>query len=377
MKKILIVFGTRPEAIKMAPLIKEFEQHSNYFNIKICNTGQHKEMLDQVLEIFEIKPHYNINIMNKNQSLSDITSKIIKNFENILLEFQPELVFVHGDTSTTFAASLACFYNNIPVAHVEAGLRSFDLRLPFPEEANRKLTSQIAKYHFAPTELNAKNLVKEGIEEENIIVTGNTVIDALYSTINLIKRTNRELRVKKLLSTHEINLEKKFILVTGHRRESFGEGLQNICAALGEIADKNPSIDIIYPVHLNPNVKNIVDSQLNSFENIKLIPPLDYETFIYLMQKSYFIITDSGGIQEEGPSIGKPVLVTRVSSERPEAINEGVVNLVGYEKNKIVKYAQKLINNESYYIKMSSNTKVYGDGTASQAIVQFCIKNLI
>tara|TARA_Y100000768_G_C23979023_1_gene684681 strand:+ start:491 stop:1621 length:1131 start_codon:yes stop_codon:yes gene_type:complete len=376
MKKILIVFGTRPEAIKMAPLIKNLKA-SNVFNLKICSTGQHKEMLDQVLSIFKIEPDFNINIMRSNQTLNNITSNILNEFEKVLDEFNPDLVMVHGDTSTTFAAALSSFHKNIDVAHVEAGLRSFNIKLPFPEEANRKLTSQISKYHFAPTKKNKKNLLKEGIAENQIVVTGNTVIDALHSILNVLKNDKVGEKIRQNLTDIGINFQNKIILVTGHRRESFDGGLKQVCIALKELAQKYPSIDIIYPVHLNPNVQDLVLNELSNFKNVKLIDPLDYKSFIYLMNECFFVITDSGGIQEEAPSIGKPVLVTRVSSERPEAIEEGVVELVGYDKDKIVRYSSKLIEDNKFYNKMSSNTKVYGDGTASKTILEFCLKKIV
>ena len=376
MKKILIVFGTRPEAIKMAPLIKKIKA-SNVFNLKICNTGQHKEMLDQVLSIFKIKPDFDIDIMKSNQTLNDITSNILTELEKVIDEFNPDLVMVHGDTSTTFAAALSCFHKNIDVAHVEAGLRSFNIKLPFPEEANRKLTSQICKYHFAPTEKNKKNLLKEGIAENRIVITGNTVIDALHSILNVLKNNEIGETIHQSLSEIGINFQNKIILVTGHRRESFDGGLKQICIALKELAQKYPSIDIVYPVHLNPNVQDLVLNELSNFQNVKLIDPLDYKSFIYLMNECFFVITDSGGIQEEAPSIGKPVLVTRVSSERPEAIEEGVVELVGYDKDKIVSCSSKLIEDDKFYNKMSSNTKVYGDGTASETILEFCLKKIV
>lgn len=376
MKKILIVFGTRPEAIKMAPLIKNLKA-SNVFNLKICSTGQHKEMLDQVLSIFKIKPDFNINIMRSNQTLNNITNNILNEFEKVLDEFNPDLVMVHGDTSTTFAAALSSFHKNIDVAHVEAGLRSFNIKLPFPEEANRKLTSQISKYHFAPTKKNKKNLLKEGIAENQIVVTGNTVIDALHSILNVLKNDKVGEKIRQNLTDIGINFQNKIILVTGHRRESFDGGLKQVCIALKELAQKYPSIDIIYPVHLNPNVQDLVLNELSNFKNVKLIDPLDYKSFIYLMNECFFVITDSGGIQEEAPSIGKPVLVTRVSSERPEAIEEGVVELVGYDKDKIVRYSSKLIEDNKFYNKMSSNTKVYGDGTASKTILEFCLKKIV
>ena len=376
MKKILIVFGTRPEAIKMAPLIKELEKHS-IFDTKVCITAQHRQMLDQVLKIFDIKPDYDLNLMKPGQSLYDITSNVLYGIQKVLQDYKPDIVLVHGDTTTTFATSLAAFYQKIPVGHVEAGLRTYNLYSPWPEEANRQLTSILTTYHFAPTQTAKENLLKENKNEKNIIITGNTVIDALFLILEKIDR-DKQLQ-KKIIQNIQIQIKdrsfsvqtSKFILVTGHRRESFGRGFVNICQALKTIAMKNPDIHIIYPVHLNPNVKEPVNRLLGGIDNIHLIEPLQYEAFIYLMSKAYFIITDSGGIQEEAPSIGKPVLVMRDTTERPEAVEAGTVKLVGTKPEKIINEAQKLINNIEEYEKMSRSHNPYGDGKASVRIMEF------
>jgi len=377
MKKILIVFGTRPEAIKMAPLVKFFENKSNDFILKVCVTAQHREMLDQVLELFEIQPDYDLNIMKAGQDLYDVTSHVLLGMKDVLIDFNPDVVFVHGDTSTTSSTALAAFYQQIKVAHVEAGLRTGDLYSPWPEEANRQMTGVLASYHFAPTETSRENLLKENKTPDNIIVTGNTVIDALYLALDKIKN-NTTLKAQIIKSIEEeVNSEKfdlensKFILVTGHRRENHGEGFINICKGLKEVATNNPDVHIIYPVHLNPNVQKPVNELLSSVENIHLISPMQYEAFIYLMDKSYFIITDSGGVQEEAPSLGKPVLVMRDTTERPEALEAGTVKLVGTNSQIIVKEAQKLLDDEVAYGLMSKAHNPYGDGTACQKIVEY------
>jgi len=379
MKKVLIVFGTRPEAIKMAPLVREFQNNSNFFETKVCVTAQHREMLDQVLELFDITPDYDLDIMKPGQDLYTITSNVLLGLKSVLLDFKPDIVFVHGDTSTTFAASLAAFYQQISVAHIEAGLRTGDIYSPWPEEANRKLTSQITKYFFAPTLTSKNNLLKENIKNEHIVITGNTVIDALFLTISKIK-SNKELElniIKDLASnSYKIKKYKKIILVTGHRRENHGQGFIDICTALGKIASKNPNIDIVYPVHLNPNVQKPVQEFLSGIDNIYLINPLQYEQFVYMMEKSLFIITDSGGVQEEAPSLGKPVLVMRNTTERPEALEAGTVKLVGTDKNLIVEQAQQLISNRESYEIMSKASNPYGDGTASVKIVSYIKNNL-
>ena len=379
MKKVLIVFGTRPEAIKMAPLVREFQNNSNFFETKVCVTAQHREMLDQVLELFDITPDYDLDIMKPGQDLYTITSNVLLGLKSVLLDFKPDIVFVHGDTSTTFAASLAAFYQQISVAHIEAGLRTGDIYSPWPEEANRKLTTQITKYFFAPTLTSKNNLLKENIKNEHIVITGNTVIDALLITISKIK-SNKELEldiIKDLASnSYLLNKDKKLILVTGHRRENHGQGFIDICTALREIALTNPNIDIVYPVHLNPNVQKPVQELLSGIDNVYLINPLQYEQFVYMMEKSLFIITDSGGVQEEAPSLGKPVLVMRNTTERPEALDAGTVRLVGTDTNLIIEQAQQLISNRETYVNMSKASNPYGDGSASVKIVSYIKNNL-
>ncbi len=377
-KKILIVFGTRPEAIKMAPLVKAFQAQSDSFETKVCVTAQHREMLDQVLNLFEITPEYDLDIMKPGQDLYDVTSNVLLGMKPVLNDFKPDIVFVHGDTSTTFAASLAAFYQQISVAHIEAGLRTGDIYSPWPEEANRQLTSQITTYHFAPTATSKANLLKENVNEKRIEVTGNTVIDALFLALEKIK-TNKQLETDIIshLSTldYELAPDKKIILVTGHRRENHGQGFINICSALKEIALSNPDIDIVYPVHLNPNVQKPVKELLADVTNIYLIDPLQYEQFIYMMDKSHFIITDSGGVQEEAPSLGKPVLVMRDTTERPEALDAGTVKLVGTDTELIIKEAQELIENPAAYEHMSKASNPYGDGHACQKVVEFLRTN--
>ena len=379
MKKILIVFGTRPEAIKMAPLVKEFEKHKDAFDMKVCVTAQHREMLDQVLDLFDIVPDYDLNLMKPGQDLYDITTNVLNGMKGVLTDFKPDVVLVHGDTSTTFAASLAAFYHQIAVGHVEAGLRTGDIYSPWPEEANRKLTSQLTTFNFAPTETSKRNLLNENISPKNICVTGNTVIDALFLALDKIKN-NPDFEKEILDSINESmnNLKlktqnSKLILVTGHRRENHGQGFINICTALKEIATANPQIDIIYPVHLNPNVQKPVKELLSGIQNVHLIEPLQYEQFIYMMDRSYFIITDSGGVQEEAPSLGKPVLVMRDTTERPEAVESGTVKLVGTDTNLIIKEAQKLIDDKEEYEKMSKSHNPYGDGRACEKIVDFLV----
>lgn len=378
-KKILIVFGTRPEAIKMAPLVKEFQKYTDTFETKVCVTAQHREMLDQVLDLFEITPDYDLDIMKPGQDLYDVTSNVLLGMKIVLSEFKPDVVFVHGDTSTTFSAALAAFYQQISVAHIEAGLRTGDIYSPWPEEANRQLTTQITRYHFAPTPTSKDNLLKENVQENSIVVTGNTVIDALFLALEKIKNNSKlEQEIIRIISS-SINNSKfniknsKFILVTGHRRENHGQGFIDICTALKEIALGNPDIDIVYPVHLNPNVQKPVKKMLSNIANIYLIEPLQYEEFIYMMDKSYFIITDSGGVQEEAPSLGKPVLVMRDTTERPEALDAGTVKLVGTDTQLIIKEAQELIDNKHSYDKMSKAHNPYGDGNACEKIIS-CLK---
>jgi len=376
-KKVLLVFGTRPEAIKMAPLVKEFEKNQEYFETKVCVTAQHREMLDQVLELFEITPDYDLNLMKPGQDLYDITSNVLFGMKNVLEDFKPDIVLVHGDTTTTSATALSAFYQKIKVGHVEAGLRTRDIYSPWPEEANRQITGVLTNYHFAPTMTSKKNLLKENKDVNSIVVTGNTVIDALFLALEKIK-SNKYLeekiqqKVETLIQNSKFKIQNsKFILVTGHRRENFGEGFINICESIKEIALANPDFDIIYPVHLNPNVQKPVKEILSDIENIHLIDPLQYEEFIYMMDKSYFIITDSGGVQEEAPSLGKPVLVLRDTTERPEAIEAGTVKLVGTDKEKIIIEAQKLIDDRIAYEKMSKAHNPYGDGKSCEKIVKF------
>jgi len=372
MKKVLLVFGTRPEAIKMAPLVKAFENEPT-IQSKVCVTAQHREMLDQVLDMFDIKPDYDLNIMKPGQDLFDVTSNVLLGLKDVLNDFNPNVVLVHGDTTTTSASSLAAFYNKIKVGHVEAGLRTGNIYSPWPEEANRQITGVLANYHFAPTTTSQNNLLKENKDSKNIIVTGNTVIDALFLALDKIEKDD-ELKTKivnSINSQYEIKEDKKLILVTGHRRENFGDGFVNICEALKTLAINNPDVDIVYPVHLNPNVQKPVREILSDTKNVFLIDPLQYESFIYMMNKSYFIITDSGGVQEEAPSLGKPVLVMRDTTERPEAVEAGTVKLVGTNKETIIKEAQNLLDNTEEYNKMSKAHNPYGDGKACERIVEF------
>ena len=371
-KKVLLVFGTRPEAIKMAPLVKAFEKESSIIS-KVCITAQHREMLDQVLDIFNIKPDYDLDLMKPEQNLYDITSNVLLGMKDALSDFNPDIVLVHGDTTTTSATSLAAFYQKIKIGHIEAGLRTHNIYSPWPEEANRQITGILANYRFAPTQNSADNLIKENKAKENIVVTGNTVIDALFLALDKIKN-NKELKttiISNINSKYKINNTKKLILVTGHRRENFGQGFINICEALKIIALNNTNIDIVYPVHLNPNVQKPVKEILSNVSNIYLIEPLQYESFLYLMNKSYFIITDSGGVQEEAPSLGKPVLVMRNTTERPEALEAGTVKLVGTNPKIIIKEAQKLIDDTIEYEKMSKSHNPYGDGRACDRIIKF------
>lgn len=376
LKRILIVFGTRPEAIKMAPLVKILLNEKN-FVVKVCVTAQHRQMLDQILEFFEIFPDYDLNIMKDNQNLYDITCEILNKIKKVYEDFGPDLVLVHGDTTTTFAASLAAFYQKIKIGHVEAGLRTGNLYSPWPEEANRALTGVLANYHFAPTVTAKNNLLLEGKKENDIIVTGNTVIDALHFVIKKIQ-LDSNLENKILYELEKIGVKvcdnRKIILVTGHRRENFGEGFINICEGLKEIALANRGVEIVYPVHLNPNVQKPVKEYLSNIKNIRLVEPLRYEHFAYLLSKSYLVITDSGGIQEEAPSLGKPVLVMREVTERPEAVEAGTVKLVGTNKEKIIKETQRLLDNNDEYEKMSKAVNPYGDGKACERILDFLLK---
>lgn len=379
MKKILIVFGTRPEAIKMAPLVKEFEKHKKDFNVRVCVTAQHRSMLDQVLSIFKIRVHYDLNIMKPNQDLYDITSSVLLKMREVIRDFKPDIVFVHGDTTTTSTTSLSAFYEKIPVAHIEAGLRTGNIYSPWPEEMNRKITGVITRYHFSPTATSKQNLLNENVPKGHIFVTGNTVIDALYMIVKRIKSDNTlcsKIEKEIIKKGYDVDRKRKLILVTGHRRENFGAGFINICKALKDIALKYKDIDILYPVHLNPNVQKPVYGLLSKIPNIFLIEPIDYLPFVYLMNKAFIIVTDSGGIQEEAPSLGKPVLVMRDTTERPEAVTAGTVKLVGTDRKKIVREASKLIDNKNLYRKMSRAHNPYGDGKACQRVLKFIKKEV-
>ena len=371
MKKILLVFGTRPEAIKMAPLVKEFQKDTEHFETKVCVTAQHRQMLDQVLEVFGITPDYDLNIMAPNQDLYDITSKVLLGLRDVLKDFAPDVVLVHGDTTTSMAASLAAFYRQIAVAHVEAGLRTYDMLSPWPEEMNRQVTDRICTYYFAPTGQSRQNLLRENIEEKKIFVTGNTVIDALLMAVDIIAtKTGMEEQIHKEIQEKGYTVgERDYILVTGHRRENFGEGFLHICKAIRELASKYPDIDIVYPVHLNPNVQKPVYELLSGLDNVFLISPLDYQPFIYAMQHSILLLTDSGGVQEEAPSLGKPVLVMRNTTERPEAVEAGTVKLVGTDAETIVGNVVELLRNKELYKRMSETHNPYGDGQACERIV--------
>ena len=373
MKKILIVFGTRPEAIKMAPLVKVMAASAD-FEVKVCVTAQHREMLDQVLQIFSINPDYDLNIMQGGQDLFGVTVKVLSELRQVFDECAPDLVLVHGDTTTTFATSLAAFYSGIKVGHVEAGLRTYNLKAPWPEEANRQLTDVLADYYFAPTAKNMDNLLEERVAAEKIVVTGNTVIDALLTIIDKIasdESLQNSLRGQLKDAGYQLDSSRRFILVTGHRRENFGAGFMDICLALQRVAERNQDIDIVYPVHLNPNVRQPVFAQLGGLSNVYLIEPLGYESFIYLMQQAHLIITDSGGIQEEAPSLGKPVLVMRDTTERPEAVAAGTVKLVGTDPEIILREVGVLLEDDKYYQSMARIHNPYGDGTACEKIVEF------
>ena len=371
MKKILLVFGTRPEAIKMAPLVKEFQKDTEHFETKVCVTAQHRQMLDQVLEVFGITPDYDLNIMAPNQDLYDITSKVLLGLRDVLKDFAPDVVLGHGDTTTSMAASLAAFYRQIAVAHVEAGLRTYDMLSPWPEEMNRQVTDRICTYYFAPTGQSRQNLLRENIEEKKIFVTGNTVIDALLMAVDIIAtKTGMEEQIHKEIQEKGYTVgERDYILVTGHRRENFGEGFLHICKAIRELASQYPDIDIVYPVHLNPNVQKPVYELLSGLDNVFLISPLDYLPFIYAMQHSILLLTDSGGVQEEAPSLGKPVLVMRNTTERPEAVEAGTVKLVGTDAETIVGNVVELLRNKELYKRMSETHNPYGDGQACERIV--------
>lgn len=373
MKKVLLVFGTRPEAIKMAPLALKLQHYSQDFETKVCVTGQHRQMLDQVLELFGLKPDFDLNLMKPGQTLSDVTSGVLKGLEQVFEQWLPDVILVHGDTATTFAASLAAYYHKIKIGHVEAGLRTGDLYSPWPEEANRQLTGVLANYHFAPTQSSYDNLIKENVNPAIIVVTGNTVIDALLQVKQKVEQ-DQALVEQFQQQFSFLEQEKKLILVTGHRRENFGQGFLNICQALANLAKKYPDIQIVYPVHLNPNVQQPVNALLADIDNVYLIAPQDYLPFVYLMNRSYLILTDSGGIQEEAPSLGKPVLVMRDTTERPEAVQAGTVRLVGTEIAAIEQSVAELIENPDIYAEMAAAHNPYGDGTACQQIIQFLLK---
>ena len=371
MKKILLVFGTRPEAIKMAPLVKALQKDTEHFETRVCVTAQHRQMLDQVLEVFGITPEYDLNIMAPNQDLYDITAKVLLGLREVLKDFRPDTVLVHGDTTTSMAASLAAFYMQIPVGHVEAGLRTYNMLSPWPEEMNRQVTDRICTYYFAPTEQSRANLLQENIDAKKIFITGNTVIDALLMAVDIISTTAgvKEKMAKELQEKGYTVGDREYILVTGHRRENFGDGFLHICKAIKELAALHPEMDIVYPVHLNPNVQKPVYELLSSLSNVYLISPLDYLPFIYAMQHSTLLLTDSGGVQEEAPSLGKPVLVMRDTTERPEAVEAGTVKLVGTNAEAIVSNVTALLQDKEMYKRMSETHNPYGDGQACERII--------
>lgn len=379
MKKVMLVFGTRPEAIKMAPVVKEFQKYPAKFQTIICVTGQHREMLDQVLHIFEIVPDYDLNIMKQGQDLYDVTARVLLGMRDVLKRVQPDIVLVHGDTTTSTAAALAAFYQQIPVGHVEAGLRTHNIYSPWPEEMNRQLTGRIATYHFAPTPLSKQNLLEENVDEMQITVTGNTVIDALYMVVDKIKKDKMldgELGQILEQAGYDVNRlanGKKLVLITGHRRENFGDGFISMCKAIQALTKKYPNVDFVYPMHLNPNVRKpiheVFGEDLSNLGNMFFIEPLEYLSFVYLMEKSAIVLTDSGGIQEEAPGLGKPVLVMRNTTERPEALEAGTVKLVGTDYDKIIEEVSALIEDDAYYDRMSKAVNPYGDGMACGRII--------
>ena len=379
MKKVMLVFGTRPEAIKMAPLVKEFQKYPDQFKTIVCVTGQHRQMLDQVLNLFEITPDYDLNIMKQGQDLYDVTARVLVGMRDVLKEAQPDVVLVHGDTTTSTAAALAAFYQQIPVGHVEAGLRTHNIYSPWPEEMNRLITGRIATYHFSPTPLSKENLLKENVAEDAITVTGNTVIDALYMVVDKIKKDSAlSNELAALLKTAGYDTSrladgKKLVLITGHRRENFGDGFINMCTAIKDLTQKYPDVDFVYPMHLNPNVRKpiheVFGEDLSNLGNMFFIEPLEYLSFVYLMEQSTIVLTDSGGIQEEAPGLGKPVLVMRDTTERPEALAAGTVKLVGTNYEKIVTEVSRLLDDSEYYDTMSKAVNPYGDGLACGRIV--------
>ena len=385
-KTVMLVFGTRPEAIKMAPLIKEFQKESDIFNTLVCVTAQHRQLLDQVMDVFHLTADYDLDIMQQGQDLYDITSRVLLSMRDVLRQARPELVLVHGDTTTSTAAALAAFYQQIPVGHIEAGLRTGNIYSPWPEEMNRQITGRIASYHFAPTETSRENLLKENVHPSNIYVTGNTVIDALHLVVNELKcdkqlaDRERQTLIGCGYDVSRLNEGKKLVLITGHRRENFGDGFHNICKAIKMLVLQHPDVDFVYPMHLNPNVRNpirqVFGENLNDFQNLFFIEPLEYLSFVYLMEKSFLVLTDSGGVQEEAPSLGKPVLVMRDTTERPEAVLAGTVKLVGANYQKIVDEVSQLILDDHSYSLMSKANNPYGDGQASKRIVEI-IRNIL
>lgn len=384
-KKVLIVFGTRPEAIKMAPLVKKMESDKD-FHVEVCVTGQHRQMLDQVLELFDIKPDYDLNIMRSGQDLYDVTSKVLLGLREVLNIVKPDIVLVHGDTTTSTASALAAFYNHIPVGHVEAGLRTHNIYSPWPEEINRQLTGRIATLHFSPTALSRQNLLDEGVDKTKVFITGNTVIDALYSVVEkinnseqLYKHLTDEVNNKGFDISSSIAAHRRIILITGHRRENFGNGFLSICKAIKTLAKMYPSVDFVYPMHLNPNVREpiqkIFGNEISKFSNLFFIEPLEYLAFVCLMKNSYLVLTDSGGIQEEAPGLGKPVLVMRDTTERPEAVQAGTVKLVGTDYETIVNEVCRLLDSDEAYHEMSSSINPYGNGKASEMICSILKKS--
>ncbi|MFC2323620.1 MAG: non-hydrolyzing UDP-N-acetylglucosamine 2-epimerase [Tannerella forsythia] len=381
MKRVMLVFGTRPEAIKMAPLVQEFRKHPDQYETLVCVTGQHREMLDQVLNIFGIVPNYDLNIMKPGQDLYDVTARILSGMRDILTRTQPDVLLVHGDTTTSMAVALAAFYQQIPVGHVEAGLRTHNIYSPWPEEMNRQITGRIATYHFSPTPLSRENLLREGIDKSRILVTGNTVIDALYAVVNKMKddvplqlSLEKELKAAGYDTGRLVTEEgRRLVLITGHRRENFGDGFLHICRAIKMLSEKYPDVDFVYPMHLNPNVRKPIKEIFgeNCQSNLFFIEPLEYLSFVYLMEKSHIVLTDSGGIQEEAPGLGKPVLVMRDTTERPEALEAGTVKLVGTDYDKIVSEVSSLLDDAQYYEKMSRAVNPYGDGKACERIAQY------
>lgn len=376
----MLVFGTRPEAIKMAPLVKEFQKHPDTFQTIVCVTGQHREMLDQVLNIFDIRPDFDLNIMKQGQDLYDVTARVLTGMRDVLREAQPDIVLVHGDTTTSTAAALAAFYQQIPVGHVEAGLRTHNILSPWPEEMNRQITGRIASYHFAPTALSRQNLLQENVDDANITVTGNTVIDALYWVVNRIKNDrslDAELEEVLRHAGYDVNRladGRPLVLITGHRRENFGDGFINMCTAIKQLTERYPNVDFVYPMHLNPNVRRpiheVFGDDLSNLGNMHFIEPLEYLSFVYLMEKSTIVLTDSGGIQEEAPGLGKPVLVMRDTTERPEALEAGTVKLVGTDREKIFNEVSTLLDDAAAYARMSQAVNPYGDGLACSRIVE-------